>query len=171
MRNWFKLVGASNQHAADGSTVFMNIPDDWARQIPSLFTAMRFPRHRPPTNISNNERIIAYAVGKGKVFAVQTRDGNVRNRKPYGPVGSVTSRYPNEMDVTTHAHVPNIANAPDLKRTCPDFMDVHGSKFRQGSHWLISDEHYDALEAAIVASGEGSPAPLPPRREPRTRGE
>src|SRR5947208_329128 len=110
MRNWIKLVGASNLVQVDGSVAVMNLPDDWAAQIPSLFTEMRFPKHRPPTNISDNERIIAYAVGKGKVFAVQTRDGNIRTKKPYGPAGSVTFRYPNEMDVTTHAWVPNLAN-------------------------------------------------------------
>ncbi len=59
---------------------------------------MRFPKHRHPTNISNYERLIAYAVGKQKVFAAQRRAGAIRIQQPYGPPGSVTQRWPHEME-------------------------------------------------------------------------
>src|SRR5688572_18086860 len=128
---------------------------------------MRFPKHRPPRDISDHERLIGYAVEKGKVFLVQTRAGGIRIQPPYGPKGSVTYRWPNEMDVETHAWVPNLKNAPELKAVLPDFMDKYRKKFWRGSHWLIDDAEYDALEAAVIAAGKGKKAPMPPRRLPQ----
>jgi hypothetical protein len=49
---------------------------------------MRFPKHRQPTNISNYERLIPYAVAK------------------------LTQRWSHEVEAGTFAHVPNLRNAP-----------------------------------------------------------
>jgi hypothetical protein len=163
-RNWFKLVGATPRSDDDPIRA---LPDDWEVEIPSLKTIMRFPKHRAPKDIMDNDRLIAYAVGKGKLFAVQTRNGDIRMRKPYGPAGSVTFRYPNELDVVTHAWVGDLRRAPLLSDVRPDFTTTYKKKFWNGSHWRISDEEYAALEAAIVQAGQGKPAPELPRQAPR----
>lgn len=151
MRKWFKLVGVTG-----GS-----VPDLWTEDESSLFVVMRFPKHRQPSNIADYEGLIAYAVGKGKVFAVQRRAGAVRINPPSGPEGSVTHRWPHEMDVETFAWVPDLRVAPAIEAACPGFMAKYKKNFWNGSHWRITDEEFDLIEAAILAAGEGVPVPPP----------
>jgi hypothetical protein len=152
MRKWFKLVGVT------GGAV----PDLWTVEEASLFEVMRFPKHRQPTNIANYEGLIAYAVGKAKVFAAQRRAGAVRINAPSGPIGSATYRWPHEMEVETFAWVPDLRDAPTVETAAPGFMANYGKLFRQGSHWRITDEEFDALEAAILTAGTGREVPPPP---------
>lgn len=149
---WFKLVGAT------GGAV----PDRWTIEEPSLFDLMRFPKHRQPTKISNYNGLIAYAVGKRKVFAAQRRAGALRIQAPYGPEGSVTYRWPHEMEVETFAWVADLRHAPDLTSVLPDFTDKYRKYFRQGSHWQITDEEFDVLQNAIISAGQGVSVPAPP---------
>lgn len=158
VRCWFKLVGSMK---LDGS-VDPRVPDDWTVSDPGLFDSARFPRHRQPTNISNYERVILYAVGKGVVFAAQRRAGAIRINKPYGPPGSVTDRWPHEMETETFAWVPDLRNAPAVKAVLPEFMTIYRKKFRNGSHWMITPLEFSALETAIIEAGTGTPVALPP---------
>jgi hypothetical protein len=131
------------------------LPDDWVSEIPSLLHEMRFPKHRRPTNISNGEPIICYAVKKGQVFALQSRKpglDTIRLKPPTGPIGSATYRYPNEMDVVTHAYISDLRDAPMLADVQPNFMKLHGKKFWNGSHWEISLSEYEPLKQSILAS-------------------
>jgi hypothetical protein len=158
VRCWFKLVGATKAVGTGDPRV----PDDWAAREPGLFDLARFPRHRQPTNISNYERVILYAVGKGVVFAAQRRAGAIRINKPHGPVGSVTDRWPHEMEMETFAWVPDLRNAPTVQSVLPRFMTTYRKNFWNGSHWLIDDDELAAFEAAIIAAGEGGPVAMPP---------
>jgi hypothetical protein len=151
-KKWFKLVGVTGGP----------VPDDWTVEEPSLFDVMRFPKHRQPKKISNYNGLIAYAVGKQKVFAAQRRAGAIRIQAPYGPEGSATYRWPHEMDVETFAWVPDLRQAPDLNTVLPDFTDKYRKYFRNGSHWEITDEEFEAFELAIAAAGKGVPVPEPP---------
>jgi hypothetical protein len=138
------------------------VPDKWTTDERSLLDLMRFPKHRRPTNISNYERLIAYAVEKGKVFAAQRRAGSVRINAPFGPVGSITYRFPHEMELETFAHVPDLRDAPALKAILPDFTTKYRKNFRNGSHWQITSGEYAALEQAILDAGVGQPVAPPP---------
>ncbi len=44
----------------------------------------------------------------------------------------------------------------------PGFMAKYKKNFWNGSHWRITDEEFDALEAAILSEGEGVAVPPPP---------
>ena len=151
-RKWFKLVGVTGGH----------VPDNWVEEEASLRELVRFPKHRRPTNISNYEGLVAYAVGKRKVFAAQRRAGAVRINEPSGPRGSVTYRWPHEMQVETFAWVADLRDAPDLGVAFPDFMEKYRKNFWNGSHWQITDDEFVAIQAAILAAGEGAPVPPPP---------
>lgn len=128
--------------------------------------AQRFPKHRQPSNVSNYEGQIAYAVGKYKVFAAQRRAGGIRINPPSGPKGSVTYRWPHEMDVETFAWVSDLRDAPDLRVVLPEFMEKYRKNFWNGSHWQITDDEFKALQAAILEVGEGVPVPAPPFQSP-----
>ena len=151
-KKWFKLVGVTGGP----------VPDPWTVEEPGLFDLMRFPKHRKPTNISNYNGLIAYAVEKRKVFAAQRREGDIRIKAPYGPKGSVTDRWPNEMDVETFSWVADLRDAPDLSTVLPDFTTNYRKYFWNGSHWEITEDEFQALQAAIIEHGEGIPVPVPP---------
>jgi hypothetical protein len=151
-KKWFKLVGVT------GGAV----PDNWVEEEASLIELMRFPKHRQPSNISNYEGLIAYAVGKKKIFAAQRRAGAVRINPPIGPKGSVTFRWPHEMDVETFAWVPDLTTAPSPDEAVPGFMEKYGRQSWNGSHWKITDEEFAALEAAILDRGVGKAVASPP---------
>ncbi len=128
-RKWFKLVGVTGG----------NVPDLWVDEEPSLMELMRFPKHRRPDNVSNYEGVIAYAVGKRKVFAAQRRAGAIRINPPTGPKGSVTFRWPHEMDMETFAWVPDLRVAPTPESVVSGFMEKYRRNFWNGSHWQITD--------------------------------
>jgi hypothetical protein len=153
-RKWFKLVGVSGPGG--------QVPDLWTVEEPGLFDLMRFPKLRQPHQITNYNGLIAYAVGKGKLFAAQRRAGGMRINPPTGPEGSVTWRWPHEVDVETFAWVPDLRQAPSLSAEFPEFMEKYRKNFRNGSHWQITDDEFEALQAAIIAAGEGVPVPRPP---------
>ena len=123
---------------------------------------MRFPKHRRPDNVSNYEGVIAYAVGKRKVFAAQRRAGAIRINPPTGPKGSVTFRWPHEMDMETFAWVPDLRVAPTPESVVYGFMEKYRRNFWNGSHWQITDDEFAALQAAIISAGEGREVPPPP---------
>jgi hypothetical protein len=151
-RKWFKLVGVTGGR----------VPANWIDDEPSLRELMRFPKHRQPTNMSNYEGLIAYWVGEQKVFAAQRRAGSIRINDPSGPKGSVTHRWPHEMEVETFAWVAELRDAPLVSDVLPEFMEKYRKNFWNGSHWQITDDEFEALQAAIISAGEGVPVPPPP---------
>lgn len=153
-RKWFKLVGVSGPGG--------QVPDLWTVAEASLRDLMRFPKHRQPTNISNYEGLIAYAVGKQKVFAAQRRQGAIQINTPSGPKGSVTDRWPHVMEVETFAWVPDLRDAPTPDDVLPGFMEKYRKNFWNGSHWQIADDEWDTLQAAILDVGDGVAVPDPP---------
>ena len=152
MRKWFKLVGVTGGR----------VPDVWTENESSLLDLMRFPKHRQPSNIANYEGLIAYWVGSGKVLAAQRRAGAVRINSPSGPKGSVTDRWPHELEVETFGWVGDLRSAPSVESAVPGFMAKYKKNFWNGSHWRITDEEFDAFEAAILSAGEGVAVPPPP---------
>lgn len=154
-RKWFKLVGVTGGP----------VPDRWTEVEASLFEVMRFPKHRQPANISNYEGLIAYTVGKQKIFATQRRAGAIRINEPTGPKDSVTYRWPHEMEVETFAWIADLRTAPTVDDVLPGFTEKYRKNFWNGSHWQITDEEFAALEAAIVATGTGTAVPPPPFAE------
>lgn len=154
-KKWFKLVGVTG--VPNGQ-----VPDLWTEEEASLRELMRFPKHRKPENISNYEGLIAYAVGKQKVFAAQRRQGAIQINPSTGPKGSVTDRWPHLMEVETFAWVSDLRDAPAIGDVLPDFTHKYRKNFWNGSHWQITDDDFEALQAAILAAGEGGPVPPPP---------
>ena len=41
-------------------------------------------------------------------------------------------------------------------------MEKYRKNFWNGSHWQVTDDEFEALQAAILAAGEGAPVPPPP---------
>jgi len=58
------------------------------------------------------------------------------------------------MDVETHDYIPDRRRAPLLGDVAPDFTTKYppAKYFRQGSHWRITDEEFEALAASIRES-------------------
>src|ERR1700691_1778578 len=140
--NWFKLVGATDSP----------VDDDWERNESGNFTAIHFPWNKPPTRISSSDRIILYAVG-GKLMATQTVDGPPRIEPRRGPAGSPENRWPHSIKVRTHFFCSPLNEAPELPVVAAEFAARHSSRFRDGSHWRISDDEYELLPPIIGKAG------------------
>jgi len=140
---WFKLVGATDKP----------VPPNWAEERPDIFTEIHFPWNKPPTDVSNGERMIVYAVGSRVLIATQTVDGPPRIVPRRGPVGSNEYRWPHSVTVKTHSYCSPLSSAPKLREVAPDFAERYATKFREGSHWRIEDDEYAELAAAIEAAG------------------
>src|ERR1700691_5153547 len=132
--NWFKLVGSTESP----------VDEDWERTEPGNFTEIHFPWNKPPTRISSHDRIILYAVG-GRLMATQTVDGPPRIMPRRGAVGSQENRWPHLVEVRTHYFCSPLRSAPELRRVAPDFAENHSKRFRDGSHWRITDAEYEQL--------------------------
>jgi hypothetical protein len=142
--NWFKLVGTTKDP----------VPPDWEHEDPGMFTRLHFPRNKRPNKLSNGERIVVYAVRHGLLIATQTVESTApASRERKGAPGSPEHRWPWEIWVKTHAYCSPLASAPALREVAPDFADRHSNKFRDGSHWPITDAEYLQLAGAIEANG------------------
>jgi hypothetical protein len=140
--NWFKLVGATDSP----------VDDDWEHTEPWNFTQIHFPWNKPPTRISSPDRIILYAVG-GRLMATQTVDSPPRIEPRRGPAGSPENRWPHSIKVRTHFFCTPLNEAPELRIVAADFAARYSSRFRDGSHWRISDVEYEQLAAIIDKAG------------------
>jgi hypothetical protein len=146
--NWFKLIGATDSQLAE----------DWAVDESINFTEIWFPWSKPPKMISKPDRIILYAVGHGLLVAEQTVDGPPQLRPRRGPVGSPENRWPHRISVRTHYFCSPLSTAPKLRDVAPAFAQRHAKKFRNGSHWRISDAEYEELAMTIREHGQPYPA-------------
>jgi hypothetical protein len=140
---WFKLVGATDKP----------VPPNWGDERSDLFTEVHFPWNKPPTDVSNGERIILYAVGSRVLIATQTVDGPPTIAPRRGPVGSDEYRWPHSIAVKTHYYCSPIDSAPKLREVAPDFDERYKNNFREGSHWRITEAEYEKLAAEIEAAG------------------
>lgn len=143
MANWFKLVGSTEDPVAE----------DWEHEGPEMFTEVRFPWNKGPKDIWAPGRLILYAVGSRVLVAVQTVDGPPQFNPRRGPPGSTTNRWPHTIRVRTHYYCSPLSSAPQLRDVSPEFADRYAKRFREGSHWKISDDEYEPLEAAIKKAG------------------
>jgi hypothetical protein len=140
--NWFKLVGATDSP----------VDENWEHTEPGNFTVIHFPWNKPPTKVCSPDRIILYAVG-GRLMATQTVDGPPRIEPRRGPAGSPENRWPHSIQVRTHRFCSPLSSAPELRKVAPDFAEHHSKRFRDGSHWQISDAEYEQLAATIDEVG------------------
>jgi hypothetical protein len=141
--NWFKLVGATGDPAAE----------DWEHEEPDNFTEIRFPWNKPPTDVWSPGRIVLYAVERGVLMATQTIDGAPSINQRRGPTGSLTNRWPHTIKVKTHRYCSPLTSAPELRTVAPEFAEKYSKRFRQGSHWRITDDEYQQLAAAVERAG------------------
>lgn len=158
VRSWLKLVGTTDE----------NLPDDWYVQRHDLLTVVRFAWNKKPEKVANYDRIVLYAVGKKRIFATQRRKGgsqSIRLNDAEGKKGSITYRYPKEMDVETYAYVGDLTDAPRISDVLPGFLLKYRKKnsFRNGSHFEIAPDEFAAMENAILDAGEGKRVEPPPR--------
>jgi hypothetical protein len=141
--NWFKLVGATESQVAD----------DWDQKEPHNFTMVYFPWNKPPRHVCRSDRIVLYAVGAGALMATQIVDAPPRLKQRRGPIRSSENRWPHSIEVRTLRYCSPLATAPKLREAALDFAKHYSKRFRNGSHWQITDEEYEQLAAAIDASG------------------
>lgn len=139
---WFKMVGATEKP----------VPSDWERERRELLTEIYFPRNKPPSSISNGERIILYAVGSRVLIATQNAVKALPKQRDGDP-NSDEYRWPWGLVVRTHYYCSPIASAPKLREVAPDFDERYSKNFWEGSHWKIDEPEYEKLAAAIEAAG------------------
>jgi hypothetical protein len=141
---WFKLVGSTENP----------LPDDWVQQRPDLLTAIRFPWNKPPSDIWAPGKLVLYAVGSGALIAVQRVDGPPQLLPRRGAPGTAENRWPHKLAVKTERFCPSVCFAPKLRDDVPTFAAKYGSRFRNGSHWAITDEEFAVLDEVIRSAGQ-----------------
>jgi hypothetical protein len=139
----FKLIGATENRVAD----------DWEHKEPHIFTEIRFPWNKPPTNVWSPCQVIIYTVGSGALIATQEVAGPPSIKPRRGPAGSRDNRWPHEIEVKTLYYCSPLSAAPELRDVSPEFADKYRKRFRNGSHWQITDEEYDLLASAVEDAG------------------
>lgn len=141
--NWLKLVGASGDPLAE----------NWASSEARNLVEIRFPWNKPPSQVCSPDRIILYAVGSTALVATQTVDGPPSIRPRRGPAGSRDDRWPHAIKVKTHYFCSPISSAPRLREVAPEIAEKYSKRFRNGSHWKLTDGEYKRLAAAIESAG------------------
>jgi len=141
--NWFKLVGATGDP----------VDENWAEVEAHNFTEIRFPWNKPPTEVCSPDRFVLYAVGSTALIATQTVDGPPSIRPRRGAAGSRDDRWPHAVKVKTRFFCSQLSSAPLLRDVAPEIADKYAKRFRNGSHWKITDEEYETLAMAIEGSG------------------
>ena len=141
--NWLKLIGATDKP----------LPEDWEHDAAHNFTELRFPWNKPPSDIWAPGRIVLYAVGSTALIATQSVDGPPHINPRRGPAGSRDNRWPHSIKVKTHSFCSPLSSAPLLREVAPEIADKYAKRFRNGSHWRITDEEYEKVAAAIERHG------------------
>jgi hypothetical protein len=98
MRSWLKLLGTADWPMADA----------WLHDRQELLTQARFAD--PPGDISKGDRLVYYAVGWQRFFAIAA----VRSDTPYEAVHNPEweARWPWVLDVVLEKKVMRISSAP-----------------------------------------------------------
>jgi hypothetical protein len=141
--NLFKMIGATEDQ----------VVEDWEHKESHIFMEIRFPWNKPPTEVWSPGRVIVYAVGSGALIATQIVDGPPSIKPRRGPAGSRDDRWPHEIKVKTLYYCSPLSTAPMLREVSPKFADKYRKRFRNGSHWQITDEEYQVLADAIEGAG------------------
>lgn len=156
MRYWLKLVGTANDP----------VDEQWAHTQPSLLERVDFPRHRKPNGWYRPNGVIAYAVGTGRIYAVQ----HVTEPPFVKPAGDIRTgeRWPHNVAVATSAYVCPLAGAPTLADDATDIWERYGGrKLWQQSHIAIERDEFERLETLIRLAPESV---LEAFREPGQQG-
>jgi len=132
MRYWLKTVGAAN----------LRLPNDWLTDASGgrsdLLELVRFPRNKRPTGISAGDRLVYYAAGELRYFAVV----QVMSRQPIE--SAQNERWPFALHVRALLLTPRLDAAPHLA----DLQLRKGNlSVRHQSHIELS---HDQFQAAVV---------------------
>jgi hypothetical protein len=141
--NWFKLIGATDDP----------ISENWADEEAHNLAEIRFPWNKPPNEVCSPDRIILYAVGSTALIATQCVDGPPHINPRRGPPGSRDRRWPHAIKVKTRYFCSPLSSAPLLRDAASEIADKYAKRFRNGSHWKITDDEYEKLAAAIEGAG------------------
>lgn len=132
VRFWLKTVGAASSR----------LPNDWLTNAygsrTDLLELVRFPRTKRPTGISANDRLVYYAAGELRYFAVV----EVTSREPIE--GLEEERWPYALHVHPLLLVPRLDAAPPLSD-----LQLHKGNLsvRHQSHIELS---YDQFQSAVA---------------------
>lgn len=134
MRFWLKTVGAANAR----------LPTDWLTDVKGrrcdLLELVRFPRNKRPTGISAGDRLVYYAAGELRYFAVV----EVTSREP---AESDDERWPYALHVRALVVVPSLALAPPIS----DLRLRKGNlSVRHQSHIELSATQFQSALAGLV---------------------
>jgi hypothetical protein len=105
--------------------------------------------------VCSPDRIVLYTAGSTALIATQTGPPSIRPRR--GAPGSRDNRWPHAIRVKTHFFCSPLSSAPLLRDVAPEVADKYAKRFRNGSHWKITDNEYEPLARAIEAAGRPYP--------------
>lgn len=141
MQHWLKMVGTNPSP----------LPDDWitgagvgGRDRSDLLESVRFPTNRRPSGIEAGDRLVYYAAGWRRYFAVV----EVISDTSY--LSDEDERWPHVLDVHPRLLVARLSDAPPLE----DLALRKGNlSVRRGSHVRLEPGQYrSALDGLLSAA-------------------
>lgn len=128
---WLKLLGTADRP----------VPEQWAHDRPDLLKAVAFGGDEPPADISTGDRLVYYAVGSGRFFAV----AEITSEHPYER--TITheweAQWPWMFDVRILAKKRRLSEAPSVLELGPT-PDRHHK-----GHVPLSAEQADKAERVL----------------------
>lgn len=142
MQHWLKMVGTNPSPLSDDWITGVGIG---ARERRDLLERVRFPHNRRPSGIDAGDRLVYYAAGWRRYFAVV----EVLSDTPY--LSDEDDRWPYVLDVHPRVLIARLSDAPPLE----DLQLRKGNlSVRRGSHIRLEPGQYrSALEGLIRAAG------------------
>ena len=150
---WYKLVGS----VKTGQFVAEN----WSATIRDTFDAIRFPWNKPPSQVCTGDEFVVQAVGDTGLIAVQKVIKPPYLNPRRGPKGLLDNRWPHVVEVDTEFFCSPLKTAPKLRDVFPEFAADHAKRFRDGSHWSITDEEFKRLAGEVRRAGRPFAAASP----------
>lgn len=129
MAYWLKMIGASG-HTLD---------NDWLDTRYDLIDRVRFARNKRPTGVASGDRLVLYAAGWERFYAIAI----VTTETPYRD--DAEPRWPWVHDVTVPLVMPRLEMAPALAE-----LGVAPTSVRQQSHIRLSDAQYERAFEALT---------------------
>jgi hypothetical protein len=128
--HWLKGIG----HARG------SLPEAWLAERPGILECTGFPR-RP--RIEPGDRLVYYAAGWRRVFAIVEVTGEPTDREPrtIDP-----ARWPWSVTVEPLVVVPHMESAPPVEA-----IGIAARSMSQQSHIRLSEEHYERAVEAIAS--------------------
>lgn len=140
MTPWLKMVGAARQPL---STDWLNGMDvEEGRNRRDLLERVRFPRTKRPSGVEAGDRLVYYAAGAYRYFAIV----EVLSSEPYRT--DEDPRWPYALDVKPLLLVGHIDDAPPLS----DLRLRKGNlSVRHQSHILLTPDQFASAVAGICS--------------------